>query len=481
MHVLAEPEPLTVTSSLQVRLWVVAVTLSAFGPYILGGMRTEQLSVYLSTLLVVVIGWPILKSNYRSVAPFIFLWGAYFLVALVGGFLSGENRTPYDRGSLVAGLDNAALPLAVLVVTCFWTSVAPGLDLVRIAATTLVSAMTVNGLLAVGEMIRGGVASFGWLRIFWSSNGGTSDEGGGVSVAVLAAGNGRYSGVFNQPAEAGIAYSLALFSLAYLLQLNTRHRTTVFALIGVVLTVGGVLTASKIFLLGGLPIMVFLVLRDRNRRTRLRLAAAVSAVGVVSYLLNFYGLLPRWPGAAMIDRLVNRGNRSILQTITAGRFGEGSTLAGPSGEILDHHRWFGLGAGGLAVPYDSTWLEALVVAGVVGVLLVALTFLLLSATWYGLRDVLPRREWLFAGSVVFLAAGASLGMPSLTGNRVATLVWVLLGLLITNRRAKAVADGSAPFRVAWLDRFLAERRGDAGVTREPTVTVRGGCREENGP
>lgn len=41
---------------------------------------------------------------------------------------------------------------------------------------------------------------------------------GGVSTAERAATMGRYSGIFNQPAEAGVAYSLGLIAAVYALR-----------------------------------------------------------------------------------------------------------------------------------------------------------------------------------------------------------------------------------------------------------------------
>lgn len=456
-------ERLTATTWTWPRLWVAAVTLSAFGPYIYGGIRTEQFSVYLSGLSVAVFGWRKVRSNIHTVAPFILLWSVYFLIALVGGFLTTTNGTQYEAGSLLAGLDNAALPLSMLVLTCYWTSLAPGFDLVRIAAKVLVVAMTFNGFLAITQAISGSLASFTWLQVFWSSSLGTS-------VATLAAGNGRYSGIFNQPAEAGVAYSLAVYCLLYLLPSSKSHRMTYGASIGAVLTVGGVLTTSKIFLVGGLPFvvyLVYLVLREMTRRARLLLVGAVGILGAALYALITHGVSLRWSGAAMFPQLLPTDGKSLVGAVTAGRFGEGGTLAVPAGEVLDQHRWFGLGFGGLKVSYDSTWLEALIVAGVIGVVLLALVHLGLAARWYALRDVLPRRELLLAGSVVFLVTVASFGIPSLTGNRIATLTWILLGLLVTSRPSKTVAWGRRLLRPAWLTRLFSSRRGDTEPIRPP--------------
>lgn len=156
---------------------------------------------------------------------------------------------------------------------------------------------------------------------------------------------------------------------------------------------------------------------------------------------------------------VGAGN-SWLYTVSAGRFGAGSDGAPareapdrrdptegvpeefeqPGGlvelarEVLAEHPFFGVGAKGLPVSYDSTWVEAIIVAGVVGTLLVLAVHVVLTVRWFRGRHVLPREESRLAGAVVLLVWGSSLGMPSLTGNREGTLLWIFLSLLVVYRR-----------------------------------------------
>jgi hypothetical protein len=94
----------------------------------------------------------------------------------------------------------------------------------------------------------------------------------------------------------------------------------------------------------------------------------------------------------------------------------------------------GFGAGGLDGPaYDSLWQQVLVVSGVLGVILAAAVFVMLAWRLTGLRRVLARENWQLACGTAVLAAGASAGIPSLTANRAATLLWLVLGALVTAR------------------------------------------------
>jgi hypothetical protein len=409
------------------RRWVAVVTACAFGPYLVGGFRTEQIAVYLSSLLLVVplIGWRrsvVLRS--AAPLPFLLVWVTYLSVALLG-VVGHANITTVPSGSLAAGLDNLSLPIAMMLLTWFWTAAAPGLELVATTCKVTVWAMTLNAVLAMYSVASGRAQPFTWLPQFW-----TKGEGGGA-VALSALSNGRNTGIFNQPAEAGIAYSLAVFGLLYLLQTNSMKKHVGPLLAGSALVVGGVLTVSKMFLLGGLPVVALMVLRDKTRRVRI--IGGSIALGFVYVAVRAFHELPVWVGTAQLNGLFDTSHGGLLTRATAGRLGVHGTLGGVFSSIDHTQPLTGVGASGLTVPYDSAWVEAMVVAGLVGVVLLALIQVLLLARWLQLKTHLPPAEWRLGGAVVLLVIGSSLGLPTLTGNRVSTLCWLLLGLLVTSR------------------------------------------------
>ncbi|WP_148234278.1 hypothetical protein [Cellulomonas flavigena] len=362
---------------------------------------------------------------------FILLWGLVFVIPLVGS-IEAPNLTPYPSGSFLAGLDNFALPLAMILLTWWWASRDSSLRLLYTAATTIV--VTLAGNAALSLLYFGSPPE--WLRIFWST-------GERESVAAQAATMGRYSGIVNQPAEAGVAYSLAIICLLYIVnEPKKRFRSGLFLVCGSLIVIGGVLTASKVFLIGGLPLAAFMVLREsrgRGRAILLTVAATTSFVAVSSM-----GLLPEWTGSRMVSRLLGVEGMSTTRLLSAGRLGEGGTLERTIAPVLDHHPFFGVGMRGVVVAYDSAWVEALVVGGVVTALLLAITLISLAWRWWSLRRALPRSAWFVGGAVLMVAAGASVGVPVFTGNRIATLLWLLLGLLLTSRSpSKAFRDGRA--------------------------------------
>lgn len=431
--------------------WVVVTVACIFGPYLVGGVRTEQLALYGSALVAVVL----LRRHPRALQPgwlVLALWAVYVATAAIGAFLV-ESRLPWGSGSLVAGLDNALLPLATMTVSAVWMRLLPVSLLLRIVSWTVVAAMSLNGVVALA-MSFVGIDGLPLLARFWASS------TAGTTVAELAAGSGRYSGIFNQPAEAGVAYSVAAFCLIYLVRSRTTVPRTVWVTAWVFIIVGGLMTLSKVFVVGAVLITAGLIITGRTHRVLL--SATAAATGALTVVLGAFGWLGTWGASTMLAWYMDsvRAGDSLSFTLSAGRFGRGGewietppvdpgtaaegsgvpdAIAQPGGllelgrEVLANHPWFGLGAAGAPVSYDSTWLEAIIVAGTIGVLCVLGVHVALLVRWIRLRTSVPHEEWRLGGAVVLLAWGSSFGMPSLTGNRESSLMWILLSILVVFR------------------------------------------------
>ena len=418
------------------QLWVIVVTLCAFGPYLVGGLRTEQLAVYASALAVGVLGWPLWHGDPTRPTPrsFLVLWGAIFAVAAAGVVWPPFNETSYTGGNAFAGLDNWALPIAVVIVTAFWCERLGSRCVARLVSVVVVLAMMVNAVVSVIARVVGSYGLTPWVELFWQRG-----DVGDMSVAANALGNERYTGLFNQPIEAGICYSVALLCLAYLARLSTRPRALVVTVVAVVLTVGGLLSVSKVLLFCGLPLFAVQMLRSRGRR--LRIAGVLGALVLGGLAIGRFDLVLSVVTDTTQLRSLLGGLAFDTSTLTAGRFGEGGTLGTVANEILADHAVLGLGAGGVSAPYDSAWIEAIATTGVVGAVLLMLVFAVLGLRWWALRRGHDAPESDFAAALIIVVAVASLGMPSMTGNKVATVVWLLLACLLLQPRR-------SPYRAA---------------------------------
>lgn len=364
-------------------------------------------------------------------------WGLYLLIVALGALAPPANASGYVQGSALAGLDNAALPLATTALIV--GLIALGADaqrLCRCVAATLVAMACVNSAAAVAQL-RTGVEFSNWY----------GGDAGRDSVSVLAAQLGRYSGVVNQPAEAGVLYSLAALCALYVL----ARRPLLLAAALATIILGGVLTVSKVFLLGGLPLLALALLRQRRGRTARLSVLGATAVGAAAAINA--GYLPRWDGLDFLLRLLpGASDQDALTLFSANRYGgdTGGTLAPLVDAVVSGPWAFGYGAAGLLVAYDSAWIEALVVAGVAGVILQASIFVILGRAWL----IAPRSaERTLLGYSLVLLVGASFGLPALTANRVAGVAWLLLPALLHAISSHARSGGIDPAGAVGPDRL----------------------------
>jgi hypothetical protein len=398
--------------------WARIVCLSAFGPYVTGSARTEQIVVFASLLLILVTGWPRMVNAKFGPAPFLLAWGSLVTVMLISTVFRPFDPGYYGSQPPSHALSAMLLPLALMVITWYWTLSAEPVSLVRAVAPLIVTALCADTVIEFAQLSEGR-AALGVLPRFWDADPSV------WSVAANAAGNGRYTGIFDQPAEAGIAYGVALLLLVWLARQALRPALVTGA--AVLLTAGGVLTLSKVFLLAALPVAVFTVFRGR---ARLRAAVTAAACGGLLWCAGAAGLLPGWR-AGSVSLAALASPQSLTATYTAGRYGAGGTLGPVAADVLRVAPWGGFGAGGVGVPYDSLWLQVLAVSGALGVALALAVFGMLAWRLAALRAVMARADWHLACGVAVLAAAASLGIPSLTANRAATMLWLVLGVLVT--------------------------------------------------
>ncbi|WBB49664.1 hypothetical protein O3597_04030 [Verrucosispora sp. WMMA2044] len=434
------------------------LVLAAFGPYLAAGIRTEQAAVCAVAGLALLAGAHHLRETPSRAMLAIAAMATYLTVAAFAAVGPTSQATGYGPVGFLAGLDNLLLPIVTLTAGYLIAAGHPDRRrLLRITALTLVAALAVNA--AVSYLMLVSPGDYDQLMSAWW----TGD--GGVSTAERAATMGRYSGIFNQPAEAGVAYSLGLIAAVYAL----RRQPMILAAAGVALTVGGLLTASKIFLLIGLPVALWQTWMGSSWHTR---AGTVLAVGGVMALFDHQARQPDSPiGGVLLGAWLNPGDRGggLLSLYTASRFGEQSTLADTAGIVLTHSPWFGFGLGGLRVAYDSAWVEALVMAGIVGVAAQAAILAVMVWCWLDVRRWADPAAVRFGAGLLLVVTVGSAGLPTTTANRVSSVVWLFVALLlvcppIPGRRAlwakDAPEDAAAgrPLRVLPVDQRRHEVR-----------------------
>ena len=83
--------------------WARIVCLSAFGPYVAGSARTEQIAVFASVMFILVTGAPRMIRAPFGPAPFLVAWSGLIAVMLISLRCSARstrcgNRDVRERG-----------------------------------------------------------------------------------------------------------------------------------------------------------------------------------------------------------------------------------------------------------------------------------------------------------------------------------------------------------------------------------------------
>jgi O-antigen/teichoic acid export membrane protein len=177
---------------------LLLLPVAAFGPYVAAGLRAEQIVFYGSALLFL----PAATRNVnRAVMLVIALWLSYIAVSLVSGWTIALGS--YERGNYLAGVDGLLLPLSAITVGlgCCESAPAERSRYIDLVAFSLLGCLVINTLIAIISVS----VDTPWLgQYFWTASG-TTDSVGQKSQDLA-----RFSGVFNQPAEAGTAYAIGL-------------------------------------------------------------------------------------------------------------------------------------------------------------------------------------------------------------------------------------------------------------------------------
>lgn len=400
-------------STRRFHILIVILMVAAAGPYLVSNFRVEHFVIYPLAGLAVILRWRTITA--RILGSGLTLVGAWTMLMAIG--VMAIQTTPpiaqrWEYGSFPAGVDTVLMPMLVVLIVIGFAPRPTTVDSLWFTCKIIVALGVINGVISVVTMLIPDLTVL--LRPFW----GAVDTDS--TVADRAMDMGRFSGIFNQPAEAGLFYSLAALS-AIAVYANSPRKLWPSL---VVITVGGLLTVSKVFLFVGLPIALVYLFTRGTLMQRLSRLAAVGALAVVIFSAPF---IQTWSGLEYLLRFADAGEQSVLELFTAGRWNEGSTLLGVFEYIYHASPLVGVGFRGLSVPYDSAWAEIAVFTGFLGVGLLTLVYLALSAYSILLKDA-GAKAYCVVLSVVLI--GASFGISSLTLNRVAVLIWVIIGIII---------------------------------------------------
>ncbi len=411
-------------------IFLTAVILSAFGPSLWPshGIRLDHLVVYSlspwAAMYVLCQLWDFGPARFT-------LWCHVSLLAWTAGATVIADRAVSEI-RMVSYAENYCMPVAAALVMmaivrlCFPRAPRGAFN---VASAVVIWGMATNAVLAYLDF------AFKFSR-FYGPFYFTPLDPGEVSVADLARTMERYTGILGQPAEAGIAYSLAMLCWAYKVRYFGRIKAW-DGLAFILVIAGGVLTSSKIFALVGLPLalMLFCLGDPRSRRLKKSFLPGL----VVATILTFLGvqLLREWKGYEHnLAPLAERSNYTsdVSFTLTAGRLGSDGYTHQLFELVYTDSPATGWGFGSVLL-LDSAYSEVFVQGGAVALLLycILLCYNLRYPFVTGRAHDLDGRFYL---SLFLLVACAGIGVGVFTSNRVPVLlasVLVPLSVLVGGR------------------------------------------------
>lgn len=407
---------------------LTVLLVSAMGPYVLPqmGIRVEHFVMYaLVAFFSLKSGLGFLVGKDKHVFMIVVLFLSLLLWFIITTFLFGSNPS---INKVLADIDNYTQPIWQILITSYCIrnlKTDESINVLIKAIKTIVVLLGINTVISISSIF------YGTWYLEYFNVAGEGQVGGDVFETVLegAASQGRFTGIFNQPFEAGVAYGVCLISVIFLLilerKLSSRLISPVFLKLGFVSTVlGGVLSVSKVFFpLSVFISFIFFVVSSKGfskmlfSKTFLRsLFSSLIILFVVSYFL-----LGQWAGLDYFLRLVNLGKDyaqegDLLELFTAGRFATSSAgTSVVSDRLNDPNLIFGYGLGSIQTP-DSGYLELLYFGGVFGILIYL--SILCAIFYFSIKGLFyqPALAKYLASMLVFIVF-SNLGAPVFGINR----------------------------------------------------------------
>lgn len=425
------------------RLIPQLLILGAFGPYLVlnFGLRTEQFiaySLFILFLPKIVSPHKLSVRLHKTTASIALLWGSITVFVLLATFITyGSYLLTFKK--ILAGLDNQLMCLCILLTVGGWQfnqintkDTTPLRDNLCKCALLVGYLLLANTLLAVSQAMSLNVNDF--LAHFWSSSMST-EYGKSVASRVLRGGS-RFTGIFNQPFECGLLYSIGLLLCAYrYMTLKTMGLRSFLVFASII--VGGIIGGSKVFILGGIPFAAIYVLGRVKSAGFVKRCLFLGVVGMLVLFVLWNINEETWRGVRTLKVYLrmtadSAQDRSALELYSAGRFGgDRNYIKHAFEKIWDVSPVFGIGFGSARVVLDNAYIVMYKQGGFPALILyVGFIASLLHFSYKRPFIKSFPEEARFLRCLVILLVVAGLGAPTFTINRAGTIVWVLLGLIL---------------------------------------------------
>ncbi len=419
----------------------VLVLISAFGPYILPvfGLRLEHFVIYclLGWLVVSTMLHPqqVIKID-RHIKWIAFIW----IICISWIFLStciNSISIQYRIYKVIASFENFFQPMAIILIISWLLSaltLQERYKLIRLICITTIIILCLNSIICI-------------VSLFWDTSwflkqfhGGSDSLRG--SVYSRAVSNGRFSGIFNQPLESGVTYAMGLIFWVHM-AVTTAKIKSIWWLFLFFLLCGGLLSVSKVFIFGGVPLAIGLWFWNFVNKLKIRKSTFLGWLtwGGISGFFVFL-VFSIWSGLHYFLRLFDVAYYSskggFLSVFTAGRFGSGETgVIYKFTNVWENSPLYGFGAF-IDTALDNGYLEFFYFGGGVGLLLYLLILILIFVQAFSNFSKNPQLSKLLFTIWIFIV-GSGIGAPVLTINRGSIIIWISIVIIYSIINNKQIA------------------------------------------
>ena len=426
------------------RLLILLLCIAAMGPYVFPeqGLRLEHFVIYGSLPFVLYKLQTVKYKIDNNISLLVKLSAGVMVIILFVSLFKDNWRTIY---AFFAGMENFSQP-PVLILIIYSTTLR--LDqigctrLIQFAGNAVILMLAFNTIVSISSIFYDITAFTGYF-----TNAGSQIDYE-ETVSALAKKMGRYSGIFNQPVECGLAYSTGLLVWAYLTIINNHVRLRYWVALSFLL-LGGSLSVSKSFIYGGIPLFIIYWRWPAPNRLPIR-KILIGCVSLVLIAVTYKSQLTEsWDGLDFFLRVFDSDNyaqEGTIHLITGTRFGgeEDSFIINMAIKVLNEAPLFGFGVMDV-MTFDNGYLEFFYSGGLIGIILhVALLAVILKFAMLGLRLEPELSRLLIALWTLIIAT--SIGAPTLTLNRSSIFLWLFIVLIFAalSKRRSAIISYTHP-------------------------------------
>lgn len=401
---------------------------TAFGPYVISGIRLGQLAVYFLAIFLLLLNRIRLKRE-ESVLAILITSTLLFFIPFFG-LVSGDNSI--SNTLIISQIENYLTPIVVFIIALSLLRHKNQVGIDEVMNTCIKIFLVLLCLNSIFSVYLFSSSNEYLLTMFTGTRevtfGSQSQQFAGETAASLALSAGRIPGVFTQVFEAGTAYSFGLVCFSYIRTIEPKKITRNLIILLMIL-VGGTLTFSKVFfLIGSLATIYFLGITRLIKI--LIIIFPILAVTLIYFPELEIAGIPFGQGFASITRLFVATGGISIEVLTSGRFGPQSDITRGMLDVFAASPIFGLGFGSIETS-DFSLYEVISIGGMLALLTYLFLFFLFIFFAAVQKAKIDRKFFL---AIIFIAMIASLGGPIITANRIAIIFWIFISLMCLKLR-----------------------------------------------